>query len=161
MDLAIRAIGRLKATDPKAILIEDYLTRINRSARSLGFKGARLETHEGPRQMSGDPLMRHEGEWLVSGTENTDFVVAMDERGKDHDSMTFAKLLENQRDSGTTRMIFVIGGADGHTQSIRERANLTMRFGKATWPHMLARVMLCEQLYRAMTIMAGHPYHRE
>lgn len=160
MDLAIRAIGRLKSTDPKSLLIEDYLTRINRSARPLGFKGVRLDVHEGPRQMNGEALMRHESDWLSSGTTNTDFVVAMDERGKDHDSQTFTTLLETQRDNGTSRMVFLIGGADGHTDMIRQRAQLTMRFGKATWPHMLARVMLCEQLYRAMTILSGHPYHR-
>ncbi|MDG6079502.1 23S rRNA (pseudouridine(1915)-N(3))-methyltransferase RlmH [Erythrobacter litoralis] len=86
--------------------------------------------------------------------------VLLDERGKDLSSEKFAETLGNWRDEGTRECRFVLGAADGHSQEERDRADLLLAFGKATWPHLLARAMLAEQLYRATTILAGHPYHR-
>ena len=88
-------------------------------------------------------------------------LIAMDERGKDMRSLDFAKKLEDYKNSGDNHIQFVIGGADGLTQEIRKKANIILSFGKPTWPHLLARVMLLEQIYRAQQIIAGHPYHRE
>ena len=86
--------------------------------------------------------------------------VLLDERGKDLSSERLAAILEGWRDGGMRECRFILGAADGHSEVEREEADLLLAFGKATWPHLLARAMLAEQLYRATTIIAGHPYHR-
>ena len=86
--------------------------------------------------------------------------VLLDERGRDLGSEEFAAILERWRDDGIREARFVLGAADGHSPEERAGADLLLAFGKATWPHLLARAMLAEQLYRATTIIAGHPYHR-
>lgn len=86
--------------------------------------------------------------------------VLLDERGKQFDSQGFAEVLGRWRDEGIREARFVLGAADGHSAQERADADLLLAFGKATWPHLLARAMLMEQLYRATTILAGHPYHR-
>ena len=88
-------------------------------------------------------------------------IVALDERGKTLSSIEFARKLEGWRDNGRREARFLIGGADGHDQSIKDKADLLLAFGPATWPHLLARAMLAEQLFRATSILANHPYHRE
>ena len=87
-------------------------------------------------------------------------VVVLDERGKDLSSQQFAAMLGRWRDEGARETRFLIGAADGHDEASRREADLLLAFGKATWPHLLARAMLAEQLYRATSILAGHPYHR-
>jgi 23S rRNA (pseudouridine1915-N3)-methyltransferase len=87
--------------------------------------------------------------------------VVLDERGEPLSSMEFAKKLEGWRDTGRREARFLIGAADGHEKSMRENADLLLSFGPATWPHMLVRAMLAEQLFRATSILANHPYHRE
>lgn len=87
--------------------------------------------------------------------------VLLDERGIDLTSREFAGVLERWRDEGVREARFVLGAADGHSREEREEADLLVAFGKATWPHLMARAMLAEQLYRATTIVAGHPYHRD
>ncbi len=88
-------------------------------------------------------------------------IIALDERGKNHDSVTFAEKLGGFFAAGSNAIAFVIGGADGLDDTVRARADMVVSFGALTWPHMLVRVMLAEQLYRAMTILSGHPYHRQ
>ncbi|MGI8931069.1 MAG: 23S rRNA (pseudouridine(1915)-N(3))-methyltransferase RlmH [Sphingomicrobium sp.] len=100
------------------------------------------------------------GGTLPDATMNA-VTIVLDERGSPLSSIDFAKKLENWRDGGRREARFLIGGADGHDQAIRERADLLYSFGPATWPHMLARAMLAEQLFRATAILANHPYHRE
>jgi 23S rRNA (pseudouridine1915-N3)-methyltransferase len=85
----------------------------------------------------------------------------MDERGKQLTSSEFARILGRWRDDGVREARFLIGAADGHDEALRDKADLLLAFGAATWPHMLARAMLAEQLWRATSIIAGHPYHRE
>jgi 23S rRNA (pseudouridine1915-N3)-methyltransferase len=87
--------------------------------------------------------------------------IVLDERGKPLTSIEFAKKLEAWRDTGRREAMFLIGAADGHDEAIRDRADLLLSFGPATWPHLLVRVMLAEQLFRATSILANHPYHRE
>lgn len=91
----------------------------------------------------------------------SNITVVLDERGKPLSSMEFAKKLENWRDIGKREVRFLIGAADGHSANLREDSDLLLSFGPATWPHMLARAMLAEQLFRATSILANHPYHRE
>lgn len=87
--------------------------------------------------------------------------VVLDERGKPLSSMDFAKKLEGWRDTGRREARFLIGAADGHDEALKVGADLLLSFGPATWPHMMARAMLAEQLFRATSILANHPYHRE
>jgi 23S rRNA (pseudouridine1915-N3)-methyltransferase len=88
-------------------------------------------------------------------------LVALDEHGKAVDSRAFAEFLRKWRDGGTPEVVFAIGGADGHGAAILGRSDLELAFGAMTWPHQFARLMLAEQLYRAVTILTGHPYHRD
>jgi 23S rRNA (pseudouridine1915-N3)-methyltransferase len=98
---------------------------------------------------------------LLPEAANNAVTVIMDERGKALSSMELAKKLEGWRDTGRREARFVIGAADGHDEAFRDSADLLLSFGPATWPHMLARAMLAEQLFRATSILANHPYHRE
>jgi 23S rRNA (pseudouridine1915-N3)-methyltransferase len=86
--------------------------------------------------------------------------VLLDERGAALTSQDFASMMAGHRDAGRKTLLFSIGGADGHHPSLADRASLVLSFGALTWPHQLARIMLAEQLYRAATILSGHPYHR-
>jgi 23S rRNA (pseudouridine1915-N3)-methyltransferase len=89
------------------------------------------------------------------------FVIVLDERGKNLTSMELATALQNAMNAGKSACQVFIGGPDGHTDTVRQSADLLLSFGKLTWPHMLARIMVLEQVYRAKQILAGHPYHRE
>lgn len=113
------------------------------------------------RQSPPGGLMAAEAALLLQALPESGPVVALDERGDDLSSNAFAQLLSTWRDGGEPACGFVIGGADGLHGSVRARATRTVRFGRQTWPHMLARAMLVEQIYRAQQILAGHPYHRE
>ena len=109
----------------------------------------------------GPTKKQREAEKLLSAVPQGALVIALDERGKTLDSRRFAGWIERQRDDGRREMALIIGGADGLDQSVRERADLLLSLGAMTWPHMMVRVMLMEQLYRAHTILSGHPYHRD
>lgn len=102
-----------------------------------------------------------EAEKFLERLDPQAFKIVMDERGKTLKSLEFADIIRRQSDGGQPHFQFIIGGADGLTQEVRAQANLLLSFGKQTWPHMLARVMLLEQIYRAQQIISGHPYHRE
>ncbi len=105
--------------------------------------------------------MAREGELLRAACPSGATLVALDRRGKPLDSASFAKRLGTWRDDGVGDLAFLIGGADGHTESLLKDCTLALSFGAMTWPHLLARAMLAEQIYRAQQILAGHPYHRE
>lgn len=104
--------------------------------------------------------MAEEGALLAAAIPVGATVIALDERGRDLASTAFAERIGKWIDDGVADLAFVIGGADGLLPALRERAALTLCFGKLTWPHLLVRIMLAEQLYRAHTILTGHPYHR-
>ena len=154
MRIRIVAIGRLRA-GPEASLIDDYLTRYERTGRSLGLGTVQVDALEARKGGQAE-----EAALLPKALERADFVIAMDERGKTLTSPELADRIAAVRDAGLREMAFVLGGADGLTPEVRERADLVMSFGKMVWPHMLARVMLTEQLYRSASILAGAPYHR-
>ena len=105
-------------------------------------------------------LPQKEGELLLSAVPEGGVIIALDERGKHLSSEEFAHRLGTWQDNGIPAAAFLIGGADGHSPEVRQKAHLLLAFGKMTWPHMLARAMLAEQIYRAKTILDGHPYHR-
>lgn len=152
----VAAVGRIRADRPERALIEDYGMRFNRTARPLGM--GPLHEHEvEPRKGTGPAA---EADALVRVIPDGAAVVALDERGRMLPSTDFADRLEAFRDSGVPDLAFVIGGADGLLREMRDRADLVLSLGPMVWPHMLARVMLFEQLYRAATILTGSPYHR-
>jgi 23S rRNA (pseudouridine1915-N3)-methyltransferase len=158
MRLVVIAIGRLKQ-GPERELAERYRERFDDIGRKLGFRG--LEIHEIPESRARDAATRmaEEAAAISALAPEKHVLVAMDERGKSIDSAAFAQALGRFRDEAKD-VIFVIGGADGLSPELRRKAKLTIAFGAATWPHQIVRVMLLEQIYRAATILAGHPYHR-
>ncbi len=155
MRLSVLAIGRARPGPEKA-LTEDYLKRLEPMGRGVGIGPARLlelEAKAGTREAESALLL----ERAPSGAR----IVAMDERGETPSSLDFAKKLGRWRDAGAAEAVFLIGGADGHAEALRERADWVVSLGRLTLPHMLARAVLAEQLYRAASILSGHPYHRE
>lgn len=155
MRLHICAVGRLRA-GPERALIDDYLSRLDRTGRPLGLGPA--AEHEAEDRKGGGPAA--EAALLARALPRGARLVALDERGRVLSSPELAAQLARWRDAGTADAAFVIGGADGLDPSLRDQADLVLSFGAMVWPHALARVMLAEQLYRAATILAGSPYHR-
>lgn len=156
MRVHICAVGRLRA-GPEQTLIDDYLTRFDRTGRAMGLGPAKIievEAKKGGGQLA-------EAELLRKAIPKGAMICGMDERGRSSTSPEFSKRLANWRDTGCQDVAFVIGGADGIAPELRQDADHLLSFGKMVWPHMLARVMLCEQLYRAASILGGAPYHRE
>ena len=156
MRVHICAVGRLRS-GPERDLLDDYLTRFDRTGRPLGL-GPATVTEVEDRKGGG---MAAEAGLLDRAIPKGAVTIALDERGKLLTSPDFADLLGRWRDEGRGDAAFVIGGADGIDKPLRQKADFKLSFGKMVWPHMLARVMLSEQLYRAASILAGTPYHRE
>lgn len=145
------AVGRLKR-GPLFELYNDYIKKLKWS-----FTLHEVESkYRDPATMTKDEHQR-----IQSLIDPSAFVIVMDERGNGLKSLDFAKTIENLQNTAENHIQFIIGGADGLSDEIRGRANLLLSFGQQTWPHMLARIMLIEQIYRAQQILAGHPYHRE
>jgi len=159
MRLAIIAVGRMKA-GPERELAERYLARANEAGRGIGFRALTHHELAESRAREAATRMHDEAGAIAALIPERSLVVALDERGKNLTSADFAAWLGRARDAGTPATSFVIGGADGLAPDMRARADLVLAFGALSWPHQLARVMLYEQIYRAMTILAGHPYHR-
>jgi len=159
MRLIVVAIGRLKQ-GPERELAERYRERFEDIGRKLGFRG--LEIHEIPESRARDAATRiaEEAAAISALMPEKHVLVALDERGDNVDSAAFARHLGHWRDDQVAGTLFTIGGADGLSPDLRRKAKLRMAFGAATWPHQMVRVMLLEQIYRAATILAGHPYHR-
>ena len=159
MRLVVVSIGRLKQ-GPERVLAERYRERFNDIGRKLGFRG--LEIHEIPESRARDAATRmaEEAAAILAAIPERSAVVALDQRGDQIDSAAFARHLGRFRDEQVASTTFLIGGADGLSPDLRRKAKFSLAFGSATWPHQLVRVMLLEQIYRAATILAGHPYHR-
>jgi len=148
LEIEILAGGRAKSA-PEHQMALAYLTRARDTARALGFSSFALsETDE------------RKPEKIVEACTDVSLLIALDEHGKSLSSEAFAKQLATWRDAGEARALFVIGGPDGLPGAVKPRARLTLAYGTQTWPHLLVRTMLAEQLFRAMTILSGHPYHR-
>ncbi len=159
MRLLVIAIGRLKQ-GPERELAERYRERFDDVGRKLGFRG--LEVVEIPESRARDAASRisEEATAILAAIPAKSLLVALDEHGDNLDSGAFARNLGRWRDDQVANTIFIIGGADGLSPDLRRMAKSRMAFGSATWPHQMVRVMLLEQIYRAATILAGHPYHR-
>src|SRR6202000_2223439 len=159
MRLTIISIGRLKQ-GPERELAERYRERFDDIGRKLGFRG--LDIHEIPESRARYAATRiaEEAAAVSDAIPEKSILVALDERGDNVDSASFARHLGRWRDEAVANTIFAIGGADGLSPDLRRKAKVRIAFGSATWPHQMVRVMLLEQIYRAATILAGHPYHR-
>jgi len=145
--LDLLAFGRAPGT-PETTLAQSYLTRARDAGRVLALTGFNLiELDE-----------RRPEKMLELSKGN--LTVALDEHGKGITSEAFARQLAKWRDGGTQKVQFLIGAAAGLPEQVKTAATMTIAFGPQTWPHMLVRVMLAEQLYRAVTLLTGHPYHR-
>lgn len=155
MRVHIVAVGRLRA-GPERDLIDDYLTRFDRTGRALALGPANVIEVEDKKNAG----MGAEAALLEKAIPNGALICIMDERGKVMTSPDFADQLGGWRDQGRQDIAFVIGGADGLDPAFRAKADAALSFGKMVWPHMLVRVMLSEQLYRAASILSGSPYHR-
>ncbi len=155
MRVHICAVGRLR-TGPERDLIDDYLKRFDRTGRALGLGPAQI--HEVEDKKGGG--MAAEAALLDRVIPKGAMICTMDERGKLITSPDFAQTMGRWRDGGCSDLAFIIGGADGIDPQLRARADFSLSFGKMVWPHMLVRVMLSEQLYRAASILSGSPYHR-
>lgn len=143
-------------TGPESDLVRDYLDRFSKTGRGLGLGPAALTEVE-DRKKGGQIA---EAQLLRRAVPSSTALWMLDERGRTMTSPEFASLLAQSRDQGQQDIAILIGGADGLAPDLRRDAALSISFGKMVWPHMLARVMLAEQLYRAATILAGTPYHR-
>jgi 23S rRNA (pseudouridine1915-N3)-methyltransferase len=149
--LLIACVGRA-ARGPERDLFEHYVNRIR-------WPLALREVEE-KRKLPAAQLILREGELLLDTVPPKAVLVALDRRGKAMDSETFARRLARWRDESVSDVAFLIGGADGHGEPLLKKAALILSFGAMTWPHLLARAMLAEQIYRAQQLLAGHPYHR-
>ncbi len=150
MRLTVAAVGRWKA-GPERALYEHFARRLTWTLD--------LKQVEEKKKLPPPALVRREGELLLAAVPKGAVVVALDGRGKAMTSAAFARRLGAWRDDGVD-VAFVIGGADGLDESVRRKAALTLSLGAMTWPHLMVRAMLAEQLYRAQAILSGHPYHR-
>ena len=155
MRVHICAVGKLRRGAEKT-LIDDYLTRVDRTGRALSL--GPVVMHEVDDRKGGG--MAAEAALLRRAIPKDALICVLDERGKVETSIAFANRIAGWRDAGQSDVAFVIGGADGIDPSLRADARHALSFGQMVWPHMLVRVMLSEQLYRATSILSGGPYHR-
>jgi 23S rRNA (pseudouridine1915-N3)-methyltransferase len=159
MKIGIAAVGRMKQ-GPERELVARYLDRAVLSGKPLGLAGFEV-TELTESRASSSPARKADEAKMLRAALPEGIVVALDERGKMLGSEAFANQIARWRDDGRQAVSFVIGGADGLDPDLVRSADLTLSFSPLTWPHQLVRIMLAEQLYRATTILSGHPYHRE
>ncbi len=160
MRVSILAVGRMKQ-GPERELVARYLDRAIASGKPLGLTGFAVTELAESRAGSAASRKTEEARALTAQLPAGGVVIALDEHGKTIGSEDFAKRLGRWRDDGKQALSFVIGGADGMEPGFVAASDLTLSFSPLTWPHQLVRIMLAEQLYRATTILSGHPYHRE
>jgi 23S rRNA (pseudouridine1915-N3)-methyltransferase len=159
MRIIVAAIGRLKR-GPETELSERYAKRATQTGRSLGLRDFEIVEIRESRAGEAGKRMIEESIALANVVPQDAAVVLLDARGANLDSASLAAQLAQWRSNNRPAVAFMIGGPDGLASSLRDKAELRLSFGAATWPHQLVRVMLLEQLYRATTILSGHPYHR-
>lgn len=152
MRIRILCIGRMK-DGPERTLVDDYLARAQKTGKSLGYRAVEeIELNSSSKEDEGQRLLAKHGSGIL---------IRLDERGEAWTSQDLSKRLARWRDAGEDAASFVIGGADGTSPLVAAAARHTVSFGVQTWPHKLVRVMIAEQVYRALSIEAGSPYHRE
>ena len=158
MKIGILAVGKLK-DGPERLLVARYLERARDVGRGLGWTGFDVTELAESRSTRPDDRKADEARAIIAHTDGA-VLCALDERGTCPSSTEFARLHERWQEQAVKSVIFVIGGADGLDRSVVEKARHQIAFGAMTLPHQVVRIVLAEQLYRAMTILSGHPYHR-
>ena len=158
MRLIISAIGLIKK-GPESELVTDYLKRLRGQAKQIGI--SQIDILEAKERTSGDDKKNLEAELLISQIPSDRKLIALDEQGRHITSRELANLIQKNLDQGVQNLCFVIGGADGLSETVLELAEDKLCLGKMTWPHQLVRVMLIEQLWRCVSILTNHPYHRD
>jgi 23S rRNA (pseudouridine1915-N3)-methyltransferase len=159
MRLSLLCVGRLKS-GPERDLADRYMARAAAGARAVGIAAVEAREFEESRARRPEDRKAEEGRALRAAIPPGARIIALDERGGALTSEKFAADIARARDGGVPAYALAIGGADGLDPEFRNSAHLTLAFGAMTWPHQLARIMAAEQIYRATTILAGHPYHR-
>lgn len=159
MRISLLAVGKLKDAEERAIS-DRYVKRFNGAGRSIGLGPIDIRELNESRQPSADERKQDEAARLMKDLTADSFIVALDPAGKSITSEAFARMLGEKRDGAVKTCAFLIGGPDGHGAQVLKSSGLTLSLGSLTLPHGLARVVLLEQLYRAATILSGHPYHR-
>jgi len=160
MRVVLLAIGRMKK-GPETELAERYVKRAKQAGRQIGLRDIEIIEIRESRAADAGKRMVEESIALANVIPEGAVTVMLDERGDSLGSADFADHMRKWRDAGVPAAVFIIGGPDGLAQSLRDKAKLKLAFGAATWPHQMVRIMLLEQVYRAITILSGHPYHRE
>lgn len=153
MKIIIGAVGKMKKKSPEEALINDYISKTRWPVE--------IKEVEEKRTLPVEELKSAESDLLLKSLPNDTKIVVLDERGETLSSRELAEKMRMWQDTGTGTVAFLIGGANGHADTLRQRADLKLSFGRMTLPHMLMRVVLAEQIYRAKTILDGHPYHRD
>ena len=159
MRVVIAAVGRLKQ-GPERELAERFRKRAADAGRAVGITAVDMIEIRESRADQSERRMLEESIAIANVIPDRAVIAILDERGTSLASAAFAEKLGNWRAASRPCAVFIIGGHDGVAASLRERGDLSLAFGTATWPHQLVRIMLLEQLYRAVTILSGHPYHR-
>jgi 23S rRNA (pseudouridine1915-N3)-methyltransferase len=159
MKLLLIGVGRLK-NGPERELVARYAERCAAGGRKIGLTAFEMREIDESRARRPEERKAEEALALLALPPAGAKLVCLDERGKSLDSEAFAAKVAAWRDAGAPACAVVIGGPDGLDPGLRERADLLLAFGAMTWPHQLVRALAAEQLFRAMTILAGHPYHR-
>lgn len=152
MKILVSAIGKIKTASPQQQLYLDYIKRIPWKFECKEFDVKIADTAQ---------RKSREAELLLSACTGYEYIIALDESGKLLSSREFSEHIGNWQQDGISSFAFVIGGADGLDSSVMKKAKLAWSFGRVTWPHMLVRGMLAEQLYRSYSVLSGHPYHRD
>lgn len=153
MQIIISAIGKLKKNTPEDILIQDYTKKTKWNVV--------IKEYEEKKSLPTSQLKEAESNLLINSIPNNAKIIALDETGKTPSSREFASLIDKWQTEGASTIAFLIGGANGHSDTLKNKADYKLSFGRMTLPHMLARVVLTEQIYRAQTILDGHPYHKD
>jgi 23S rRNA (pseudouridine1915-N3)-methyltransferase len=159
LEISVLAVGRLKA-GPERELCERYLDRARSAGRKLGLRGFEVTELAEARAARPQDRIAAEETALLARLRGDDRLVALDALGDLIDSDAFAASLAKTAASSVAKTVFLIGGPDGLGNGLLDRSHRRLSFGRVTWPHQLVRVLLAEQLYRATTILSGHPYHR-
>ncbi len=159
MRVSLFAVGRLKS-GPEKDLAARYMDRFAKAGPAIGVELSRVLEVPESRASNGETRKREEAALLEKSLSEGSVLVLLDERGKALDSEGFATMLGNVRDSGKRDLMLAIGGADGLDPALYAKADTVICLGKMTWPHQFVRILIAEQLYRAVTILSGHPYHR-
>ncbi|HUJ03309.1 MAG TPA: 23S rRNA (pseudouridine(1915)-N(3))-methyltransferase RlmH [Rhizomicrobium sp.] len=159
MRLLILAVGQGRGT-PEGALTEDYAGRARVFGKRLGFTTVTIEEVAQSKLREARARVAEEGERLAARIPEGAHVILLDAKGKGMTSEAFAEMLGAMRDAGARDLVFLIGGPDGLNVGASVKPGRSLAFGPQTWPHLLVRAMLAEQIYRGMTILAGHPYHR-